>query len=299
MRRLGQNGQIDPYIGLFGTDRTLIYAFCGLQSNCSLRGDDHAGRAAGPAPRGARALALRLQVPEERRPGRVARADRQGRRHERRLPAQDATSSPSSTIRCGTRCRCARRPSSGTDKREAAVIDALTLPNTFPAHYESLPDGDAILVLDVAAQPTSGSSAAGELRLAAPVIALILARVRRGSLIQLAAIGRDRGRDRHGRRAARSVAARLRPARKRRGSTSSSGSRPRSASASSRSSPPSSPTRSGSSGSSRTTTPTARRRTGTRSSRSSGRRCRRCSSPRSRSSARSCWPRTATPARIR
>src|SRR5207253_1626990 len=37
---------------------------------------------------------------------------------------------------------------------EGAVIDALTLQNTFPAHYESLPDGDAILVLDVTAQPT-------------------------------------------------------------------------------------------------------------------------------------------------
>ena len=35
------------------------------------------------------------------------------------------------------------------------MIDALTLPNTFPAHYESLPDGDAILVLDVSAQPSS------------------------------------------------------------------------------------------------------------------------------------------------
>ena len=34
------------------------------------------------------------------------------------------------------------------------MIDALTLQNTFPAHYESLPDGDAILVLDVTAQPT-------------------------------------------------------------------------------------------------------------------------------------------------
>jgi hypothetical protein len=45
-----------------------------------------------------------------------------------------------------------RTPPVGGDKREAAVIDALTLQNTFPAHYESLPDGDAILVLDVAAQ---------------------------------------------------------------------------------------------------------------------------------------------------
>jgi hypothetical protein len=36
--------------------------------------------------------------------------------------------------------------------KEAAVIDALTLQSTFPAHFEPLPDGDAILVLDVAQQ---------------------------------------------------------------------------------------------------------------------------------------------------
>ena len=37
VRRLGQNGQIDPYIGLFGTDRTLIYAFCGLRDRLLAR----------------------------------------------------------------------------------------------------------------------------------------------------------------------------------------------------------------------------------------------------------------------
>jgi hypothetical protein len=49
----------------------------------------------------------------------------------------------------------ASRIASPVAKREDKVVDALTLPNTFPAHYESLPDGDAILVLDVAAQPSS------------------------------------------------------------------------------------------------------------------------------------------------
>src|SRR4051794_2916962 len=43
---------------------------------------------AGSAPGSARALAVRVQVPEERRPGRLPRADGQGRRHERRVPAQ-------------------------------------------------------------------------------------------------------------------------------------------------------------------------------------------------------------------
>ena len=45
-------------------------------------------------------------------------------------------------------------PAGAADSKESAVIDALTLENTFPAHYESLPDGDAILVLDVASQPS-------------------------------------------------------------------------------------------------------------------------------------------------
>ena len=38
VRRLLDTGQIDPYIGLFGTDRTLIYAFCGLRANCAVGG---------------------------------------------------------------------------------------------------------------------------------------------------------------------------------------------------------------------------------------------------------------------
>jgi hypothetical protein len=38
------------------------------------------------------------------------------------------------------------------DPQEGPVIDALTLQSTFPAHFEPLPDGDAILVLDVANQ---------------------------------------------------------------------------------------------------------------------------------------------------
>ena len=35
------------------------------------------------------------------------------------------------------------------------MIDALTLADTFPAHFEPLPDGDAILVLDIASQTPS------------------------------------------------------------------------------------------------------------------------------------------------
>ena len=57
VRRLNSGGQINPYIGLYRADKTLIYAFCGLQTNCALQGDSHRSRARA-APRGARALAL-------------------------------------------------------------------------------------------------------------------------------------------------------------------------------------------------------------------------------------------------
>jgi len=39
VRRLNSGGQIDPYIGMYRTDNTLIYAFCGLQTNCGLQGE--------------------------------------------------------------------------------------------------------------------------------------------------------------------------------------------------------------------------------------------------------------------
>jgi len=154
VRRLNQNGQIDPYIGLFGTDRTLIYAFCGLQTNCSIDG----GATVKEQVLRREALELSLYafkylknvdqvvslVQTVKDGGTSAvflrkddlRAELEHPLHET-LPLQ------------------ASRIASPVAKREDKVVDALTLPNTFPAHYESLPDGDAILVLDVAAQPSS------------------------------------------------------------------------------------------------------------------------------------------------
>src|SRR5439155_10397198 len=44
VRRLNSGGQIDPYIGMFRSDNTLIYAFCGLQTNCGIQGDSTANR---------------------------------------------------------------------------------------------------------------------------------------------------------------------------------------------------------------------------------------------------------------
>ena len=154
VRRLGQSGQVDPYIGLFGTNRTLIYAFCGLQANCSI--DSSASVKEQVLRREALELSLYafkylknvdqvVSLVQTVKDGGTSavflrkadlRAELEHPLHET-LPLQGSN------------------VASRLAKREGKVVDALTLPNTFPAHYESLPDGDAILVLDVAAQPAS------------------------------------------------------------------------------------------------------------------------------------------------
>jgi hypothetical protein len=154
VRRLGQSGQVDPYIGLFRTDRTLIYAFCGLQTNCSI--DSSSSVQEQVLRREALELSLYafkylknvdqvVSLVQTVKDGGTSavflrkddlRAELEHPLHET-LPLQAA------------------QVTSPIGKREGKVVDALTLPNTFPAHYESLPDGDAILVLDVASQPAS------------------------------------------------------------------------------------------------------------------------------------------------
>ena len=156
VRRLGQSGQIDPYIGLFGTDRTLIYAFCGLQTNCWI--DASATVKEQVLRREALELSLYafkylknvdqvVSLVQTVKDGGTSavflrkddlRAELEHPLHET-LPLQ------------------APRIASPIAKREGKVVDALTLPNTFPAHYESLPDGDAILVLDVWPCPAPAS----------------------------------------------------------------------------------------------------------------------------------------------
>jgi hypothetical protein len=148
VRRLNSGGQIDPYIGMYGTDKTLIYAFCGLQANCGLQGENTPERE-----RAVRRAALELSlysfkylkgvdqvvslVQSVKTGGTSAvflRKDDLG--PELKHPLRDTLplAAPSADSK---------------DAREAPVIDALTLANTFPAHFEPLPDGDAILVLDV------------------------------------------------------------------------------------------------------------------------------------------------------
>jgi hypothetical protein len=154
IRKTRRNGQVDPYIALYGGRRTLIYAFCGLGRNCAIQemsneGIDHLLRREALELSlysfkylkgveqvislidnvkigGTSAVFLRKDQlePELAHPLRAT------------LPLQHA-------------------PPVGTpDTKEGPVIDALTLSNTFPAHFEPLPDGDAILVLDVENQAT-------------------------------------------------------------------------------------------------------------------------------------------------
>jgi hypothetical protein len=149
VRRLNSGGQIDPYIGMFGADNTLIYAFCGLQTNCGMQGDSTANRE-----RSLRRAALELSLYSFKY-----------------LKGVDQVVSLVESVKSGGASAVFLRKSDfgpelkhplvdtlpqrssldadAKDPREAPVIDALTMQNTFPAHFEPLPDGDAILVLDV------------------------------------------------------------------------------------------------------------------------------------------------------
>jgi hypothetical protein len=151
VRRLNPDGQLDPYIDLFGTNKTLIYSFCGLQSSCSIE-----GASSSVQQRALRREALELSLYAFKYLKNVdqvvslVQTVKDGgtsaiflRKNELKLELQHPLR---------VTLPLAKPPLPGADRREAALIDALTLPNTFPAHYEALPGGDAILVLDVAAQ---------------------------------------------------------------------------------------------------------------------------------------------------
>jgi hypothetical protein len=154
VRRLNQGGQIDPYIGLFHADKTLIYAFCGLQTNCGIQGDSTAGQQ-----RMLRREALELSLYAFRYLHGVDQvvslvdSTKDGGMSAVFLRKSDLEPELKHPLR-DTLPLPAPPAVGGKDAKESAVIDALTVSNTFPAHFESLPDGDAILVLDVANQAT-------------------------------------------------------------------------------------------------------------------------------------------------
>jgi hypothetical protein len=154
VRRLNQGGQIDPYIGLFHADKTLIYAFCGLQTNCAIQGDSTAEQQ-----RMLRREALELSLYAFRYLHGVDQvvslvdSTKDGGTSAVFLRKSELEPELKHPLR-DTLPLTAPPAVDGKDSTESAVIDALTLSNTFPAHFESLPDGDAILVLDVANQAT-------------------------------------------------------------------------------------------------------------------------------------------------
>jgi hypothetical protein len=149
VRELNPSGQLSPYIGLFGTNKTLVYSFCGLESSCSIQ-----GASTSVHERTLRREALELSL--------YAFKYLKGVDQVVSLVQTTKTSGTSAIFlrKADLASELARPlrstlplsvpPPAGTiDRREAPTIDSLTLQNTFPAHFEPLPDGDAILVLDI------------------------------------------------------------------------------------------------------------------------------------------------------
>ena len=154
VRRLNQEGQINPYIALFHGERTLIYAFCGLQANCALEGDSTPQRE-----RLLRRAALELSLYSFKYlkdvDQVVALLDNVKVGGTSAVFLRKDELAPELAHPLHDTLPLKQAPPVGTpDKKEGPVIDALTLANTFPAHFEPLPDGDAILVLDVDNQAT-------------------------------------------------------------------------------------------------------------------------------------------------
>jgi hypothetical protein len=149
VRKLNQGGQINPYIGLYRADKTLIYAFCGLQTNCAMSGDTTPERE-----RTLRRAALELALYSFKYLKGVdqvvslvqsVNAGGTSAVFLRKADLEPELKHPLRDTLPLTRVPAA----DSKNPKESAVIDALTLSNTFPAHFEPLPDGDAILVLDV------------------------------------------------------------------------------------------------------------------------------------------------------
>lgn len=152
VRKLARNGQVDPYIGVFPTNRTLIYAFCGLQSGCSI--DSTATVKEQTLRREALELSLYAfkYLKNVDQVVSLVHTVKDGGTSAIFLRKEDLEDELEHPLRA-TLPRVVPPPASTPlDRREGAIVDALTLPNTYPAHYEPLPDGDAILVLDVAAE---------------------------------------------------------------------------------------------------------------------------------------------------
>ena len=130
-----------------------IYAFCGLQQNCALQGDTTPNRE-----RALRREALELSLYAFRYLGvdqvvSLVEGRKDGSTNAVFLRRSQLEPELDHPLR-STLPLAAPPSAASPDPKEAPVIDALTSSNTFPGHFEPLPDGDAILVLDVADQAT-------------------------------------------------------------------------------------------------------------------------------------------------
>jgi hypothetical protein len=159
VRRPHRNGQIDPYIALYGGRRTLIYAFCGLGSNCSV-----VDKASQELDNFLRREALEVSLYSFKYLADVEQVV------SLLPPTMDATNPQSSAVFLRRDqlssvldhplrdvLHAAPKGPYQVPQREANIVDALTMPRTYPATFEPLPDGDVILVLQRADTSTAGS----------------------------------------------------------------------------------------------------------------------------------------------
>jgi hypothetical protein len=148
VRRKAANGLIDPYIALYGASRTLIYAFCGLGSNCSVPGPHTTSR-----DQLLRREALELSLYSFKYLDGIDTVVS--------LLPPTATAGPNAVFirkdqveplldkpirRTLPEAKPPRESQYGG--RDARFVDSMTTDRTFPAKFEALPDGDAILVLE-------------------------------------------------------------------------------------------------------------------------------------------------------
>ncbi len=161
IRRKASVGAVDPDIALYGGRRTLIFAFCGLARDCSVPGT-HTTERDLLLRREALELALYSfkyidgidAVVSLLPPTASARTTAVFLRKDE---VEDLLERP---IRA-TLPRAIPPPESQYTGDEAQFVETVTAPRTFPASFEALPDGDAILVLQLDDTTSSAADGAG------------------------------------------------------------------------------------------------------------------------------------------
>jgi len=158
VRTKTSKGFIDPYISLFGARRTLIYAFCGLAQNCSVPGT-HTDEREHLLRREALELTLYsfkyldgIDTVVSLLPPTGSEASRGV--FFRKEHVEDLLERP---IRATLPNATPPFESSYTGS-EASFVENVTARRVFPASFEALPDGDAILVLELGGSESGAGS---------------------------------------------------------------------------------------------------------------------------------------------